>query len=298
MTIAPKKSAAAKVGFIGVGLMGSGMVNCLQMAGHETHLLIHKNRSPIEKACKNGAIPYDNISDLARNVEIIFLCLPSSEEVIEIAKKISTAPSKIALVIDCTTNSPDSVVSINKIFLNENIEYLEAPLTGGVTQAAQGQLGAILGGTKDAVKKARPLLGTCCSKISHVGPIGMGAKTKLVSNFLALGTATLVVEAFHIAKKLGIDWQSFYDLACQGSGHSMSLDRIAPKAIEGNYEGYVFSISNTAKDFRYIHKLFLEEDLELATLANWILKQYENAETKGLGNSLLSQRLDPKLLKR
>lgn len=298
MTIAPKKSAAAKVGFIGVGLMGSGMVNCLQMAGHETHLLIHKNRSPIEKACKNGAIPYDNISDLARNVEIIFLCLPSSEEVIEIAKKISTASSKIALVIDCTTNSPDSVVSINKIFLNENIEYLEAPLTGGVTQAAQGQLGAILGGTKDAVKKARPLLGTCCSKISHVGPIGMGAKTKLVSNFLALGTATLVVEAFHIAKKLGIDWQSFYDLACQGSGHSMSLDRIAPKAIEGNYEGYVFSISNTAKDFRYIHKLFLEEDLELATLANWILKQYENAETKGLGNSLLSQRLDPKLLKR
>jgi hypothetical protein len=298
MTIAPKKSTAAKVGFIGVGLMGSGMVNCLQMAGHETHLLIHKNRSPIEKACKNGAIPYDNISDLARNVEIIFLCLPSSEEVIEIAKKISTASSKIALVIDCTTNSPDSVVSINKIFLNENIEYLEAPLTGGVTQAAQGQLGAILGGTKDAVKKARPLLGTCCSKISHVGPIGMGAKTKLVSNFLALGTATLVVEAFHIAKKLGIDWQSFYDLACQGSGHSMSLDRIAPKAIEGNYEGYVFSISNTAKDFRYIHKLFLEEDLELATLANWILKQYENAETKGLGNSLLSQRLDPKLLKR
>ena len=298
MTKDPNQSAEPKVGFIGVGLMGSGMVNCLQMAGHETHLLIHKNRSPIEKACKNGAIPYDNISDLARNVEIIFLCLPSSEEVIEIAKKISTASSKIALVIDCTTNSPDSVVSINKIFLNENIEYLEAPLTGGVTQAAQGQLGAILGGTKDAVKKARPLLGTCCSKISHVGPIGMGAKTKLVSNFLALGTATLVVEAFHIAKKLGIDWQSFYDLACQGSGHSMSLDRIAPKAIEGNYEGYVFSISNTAKDFRYIHKLFLEEDLELATLANWILKQYENAETKGLGNSLLSQRLDPKLLKR
>ena len=298
MTIAPKKSTAAKVGFIGVGLMGSGMVNCLQMAGHETHLLIHKNRSPIEKACKNGAISYDNICDLADNVEILFLCLPSSEEVVEIAKKISTASSQIALVIDCTTNSPDSVVSINKIFLNENIEYLEAPLTGGITQAAQGQLGAILGGTKDAVKKARPLLGTCCSKISHVGPIGMGAKTKLVSNFLALGTATLVVEAFHIAKKLGIDWQSFYDLACQGSGHSMSLDRIAPKAIEGNYEGYVFSISNTAKDFRYIHKLFLEEDLELATLANWILKQYENAETKGLGNSLLSQRLDPKLLKR
>jgi 3-hydroxyisobutyrate dehydrogenase-like beta-hydroxyacid dehydrogenase len=78
----------------------------------------------------------------------------------------------------------------------------------------------------------------------------------------------------------------------------MSLDRIAPRAIEGNYEGYVFSISNTAKDFRYIHKLFLEEDLELANLSKWILKQYESAEEKGLGNSLLSQRLDPQILER
>ena len=298
MTKAPKQSTAAKVGFIGVGLMGSGMVSCLQMAGHETHLLIHKNRSPIEKACKNGAISYDNICDLADNVEILFLCLPSSEEVVEIARKLTTAPSEITFVIDCTTNSPDSVVNINKIFSYGNIEYLEAPLTGGVTQAAEGQLGAILGGTEGAVKKALPLLRSCCSQMSHVGPIGMGAKTKLVSNFLALGTATLVVEAFHIAKKIGIDWQSFYDLACQGSGHSMSLDRIAPRAIEGNYEGYVFSISNTAKDFRYIHKLFLEEDLELANLSKWILTQYESAEKKGLGNSLLSQRLDPRILKR
>ena len=104
MTKGPKKSAAAKVGFIGVGLMGSGMVSCLQMAGHETHLLIHKNRSPIEIACKNGAISYDNICDLADNVEILFLCLPSSEEVVEIARKLTTAPSKITLVIDCTTN--------------------------------------------------------------------------------------------------------------------------------------------------------------------------------------------------
>ncbi len=298
MTKVPKNSAAIKVGFIGVGLMGSGMVNRLQIAGHETHLLIHKNRSPIEKACRNGAIPYDNICDLTDNVEILFLCLPSSEEVIEIARKLSTAPSKLSFVIDCTTNSPDAVASINKIFSNGNIEYLEAPLTGGVTQAREGQLGAILGGTKDTVKKALPLLRSCCSQISHVGPIGMGAKTKLVSNFLALGTATLVVEAFHIAKKIGIDWQAFYDLACRGSGHSMSLDRIAPRAIEGNYEGYVFSISNTAKDFRYIHKLFLEEDLELANLSKWILKQYESAEEKGLGNSLLSQRLDPQILER
>ena len=132
----------------------------------------------------------------------------------------------------------------------------------------------------------------------HVGPVGMGANTKLVSNFLALGTATLVVESLHIAKKLGINWQSFYDLARQGSGHSMSLDRIAPKAIEGDYEGYMFSITNAAKDFRYINDLFMEKDIELSKLTKWMLKQYEDAEKKGLGDSVLSQRLDPALINR
>ena len=287
-----------KIGFIGVGLMGTGMVQRLLMAGHETHVVAHKNRAPIEEVCKMGAILHNNISDLAKKVEFIFLCLPSSSEVIKIAKKISKVQSKVNLIIDCTTNSPDSLITIHEIFVNAKIEYLEAPLTGGVTQASEGQLGAILGGTEEAVAKAKPLLSACCSKMAHIGPVGMGAKTKLVSNFLALGTATLVVESLHIAKKLGIDWQSFYDLASQGSGHSMSLDRIAPKAIDGDYKGYMFSITNTAKDFRYINDLFMKKDIELSKLSKWMLKQYEDAETKGLGDSVLSQRLDSVLMNR
>mgnify|MGYP000860361601 CR=1 FL=1 len=292
------EAGGKKIGFIGVGLMGTGMVKRLLMAGHETHVVAHKNQAPIDKVRQMGAILHDNISDLAAKVEFIFLCLPSSNEVIKIAKEIAAIPSRVDLIVDCTTNSPESLTTIHETFANAKIDYLEAPLTGGVTQASEGQLGAILGGTGEAVEKAKPLLSACCSKIAHIGPVGMGAKTKLVSNFLALGTATLVVESLHIAKKLGINWQSFYDLASQGSGHSMSLDRIAPKAIDGDYKGYMFSIANTAKDFRYIDDLFMEQDIELSKLTKWMLKQYEDAETKGLGNSVLSQRLDPVLLNR
>ena len=73
---------------------------------------------------------------------------------------------------------------------------------------------------------------------------------------------------------------------------------MAPKAIEQNFESYIFSISNTAIDFRYIHELFMQEDLEISALTGWMLKEYEDAEAKGLSNFLLSQRLDPELLKR
>ena len=84
-------------------------------------------------------------------METIFLCLPSSKVVIEITEKILRAPFKIDMIIVCTTSSPARVITINKIFSDANINYLEAPLTGGVTQALEGKLGAILGGTEDAV---------------------------------------------------------------------------------------------------------------------------------------------------
>ncbi len=82
-------------------------------------------------------------------------------------------------------------------------------------------------------------------KLNFFAELGMGAKTKLISNFLALGPATLVVEAMKVANNFRVDWEKFYKLASQGSGHSMSLDRIAPKAIAGTHDGYVFTIANT-----------------------------------------------------
>ena len=99
----------------------------------------------------------------------------------------------------------------------------------------------------------------CCQTIERMGNIGSGTKAKLVSNFLALGTATLVVEAMKAARDFGVDWEKFYNLASRGSGQSMSLDRIAPKAIEGNYDGYAFSIENTLKDLSYMRDIFDSE---------------------------------------
>ena len=120
----------------------------------------------------------------------------------------------------------------------------------------------------------------------------MGLKQSLFQIF-ALGTATLVVEAMKTAKLTGIDWRKFYALASQGSGHSMSLDRIAPRAIEGVFDGYVFSIANAAKDFEYICD-FLPANTDAALLAKQISLIYQKAVDSGLGENLLSERLDPK----
>ena len=116
----------------------------------------------------------------------------------------------------------------------------------------------------------------------------MGAKTKLLSNFLALGTTTFVIETFKAANKLEIDLQKFYDVAKLGSGNSGALNRIANKAIKGDYKGYVFSVNNVLKDLTYINDLL--SDLPNAEKLTSLTRSfYQDAVNKGQGDLLMSE---------
>ena len=98
-----------------------------------------------------------------------------------------------------------------------------------------------------------------------------------------------------VAKTLEIDWNQFYEIAKRGSGNSMSLERIAPNATQGNYDGYVFSISNTVKDLQYITNL-LKGHGDAERIAELLLDIYQKSLNSGNQNKNLSARLDPNFL--
>jgi 3-hydroxyisobutyrate dehydrogenase-like beta-hydroxyacid dehydrogenase len=283
---------AGAIGFIGAGIMGRGMAANLLKAGSNLHVVPHRNRQPIDELVSIGAREVSSLAAMAEACSTIILCLPNSATATSVVAELIAVMDSGGLIIDCTTNDVDTVRTLYGETHKAGLRYAEAPLTGGQQQAAEARLGAIVGcrdADFDAVKMA---LAPCCERIERLGDVGMGAATKLISNFLALGTATLVVEAMKMARLAGVDWEKFYQLAAQGSGHSMSLDRIAPKAIEGSHDGYVFTIANTAKDLRYIHD-FLPEGSDARALAGQMLRLYEEAQAKGLGDKFLSARLDP-----
>jgi hypothetical protein len=197
------------------------------------------------------------------------------------------------IIIDCTTNELVTVKELAKQAKAAKLRYVEAPLTGGQQQSRDATLGAIVGCDVDDFAMVSNILRPCCAQIERLGELGMGATTKLISNFLALGTATLVVEAMKVANNLGVDWEKFYKLASQGSGHSMSLDRIAPKAIAGTHDGYVFTIANTVKDMEYISAL-LKDQPDAAAITEVFLRIYKNAANDGMQEALLSDRLKTK----
>ena len=279
-----------KIGFIGVGIMGQGMAKNLLADGHEIFLIAHNNRQPIDYLVELGAKEMGSFTEMADHCDIIILCLPNSQIASSVCNVLFPCLSTNSLIIDCTTNQVSAVKDLSRKATALNLRYVEAPLTGGQQQSSEATLGAIIGCDIDDFEIVSNILKPCCAHIEWLGELGMGATTKLISNFLALGTATLVVEAMKAANHFGVDWEKFYKLASKGSGHSMSLDRIAPKAIAGTHDGYVFTITNTLKDMEYI-KLLLKDQPDAAAITEVFLKIYKNAEKDGLKDAFLSSRL-------
>ena len=250
----------------------------------------NKNPEPINRVKLKGAIEVKTLKNMTKKCEIFILCLPNSKVVKQIISKLDFSNSKKKLIIDCTTNDHNSVLDFKKLSKTNNFNYVEAPISGGNLQAKNGELGAFIGSSKTNFKISKKILNPCCKKIIRIGNVGMGAKAKLLSNFLALGTASLVIESLKFAKKLKIDWKKFYDLSSLGSGSSKSLDRIAPQAIKNNYDSYFFTINNTIKDFKYMLKLF-DGNKDMIKIIKSFLKPYIKEQKKLEHNALISHRL-------
>ena len=177
---------------------------------------------------------------------------------------------------------------MEKIFKSKKIDYTFCGVMGGPVQSEQGILGGIFGGTKNNFYKSKKYLNCFCKSVFNFGNVTKASSAKLLSNFLSLITTTTVIEFFKSANKLNIDINLLYEVAKLGSGNSGALDRIASKAIKGNYKGYVFSVDNTFKDLSYINDLVL--DLPNANKLTKTAKTfYKNASKKGLGELLISE---------
>ena len=119
------------IGFIGTGIMGTGMVHNLLLNAYDVNILAHKNRAPIDRLVSSGAKELYSLKDIAQESDIVILCLPNSETVKVVLTKIISDLENDTLLIDCTTNSVEAVNQFQARAVSGRIRYAEAPLTGG-----------------------------------------------------------------------------------------------------------------------------------------------------------------------
>ena len=277
------------VGFIGVGYMGYGIAKNILTKGNNLFVIANKKRAPIDKIVSDGAKEVKTYDELcAKNLDALFLCVTNTPIAISIAEKVCTLLTDNTLIIDVTTHNQNGSIKMEKIFAKQKINYIECPVMGGPVQAEEGVCGGIVGGSNENFKKAEIYLKTFCKDYFHFGEVGKGAKSKLLNNFLSLGTATNVIEFIKSAKKLDIDLEKLFAVAKLGSGNSTALNRIFDNVLKDDYTGFKFSTSNTLKDLTYIHEML--KDLGNAEKLTDVKKSiYKKAVDDGNGDLFISE---------
>jgi len=279
-----------RLGFIGVGVMGHGMASCLVEAGYELTVIAHRNRTPVEDLVGRGAIEARSLARLAERSDVIILCVTNSKVVDAVVEELLPSLRAGQIIIDSSTNEPECSQRLARYLADIGVGFAEAPLTGGIKQAAAGELGALVGSEPDVCEKIRPILNSFCRTVEYFGPAGTGQTAKLINNYMVFGIAALVIEAFKKAEAANVDWKQLYDVAICGSGDSGVLRRMIGSAIEGNFEGYVFDVRGAHKDLGYYSRLSQQMDGESA-LSEAVIDVFRNAEKSGHGDLMISELL-------
>jgi 3-hydroxyisobutyrate dehydrogenase-like beta-hydroxyacid dehydrogenase len=187
-----------RIGFIGAGLMGHGMAKNI-VKGYPLTVLAHRNRTPIEDLLSRGAREAESAQALARDSDIVILCLPSSAQVealVHAEDGILAGAHEGLVVVDTTTADPSSTEQVAAALTRAGIGFADAPLTRSPVQAHEGKLNTLVGADDATLAEIRPVLETFCENIFHIGPVGAGHKLKLINNFLSQGTAVHAIQAF------------------------------------------------------------------------------------------------------
>ena len=247
-------STKPKIGFIGLGLMGSAMVERLQGLGYPLTVIAHRNRAPIEAAVARGAEEAQSYTALAAVSDVVMLCVDTSDAV-ETAMfgpdGVIAGISSGALVIDFGTSLPDSTRRIGAALAEKGVEMLDAPLGRTPAHGREGKLNVMAAGTDDAFAKAKPVLDDLGENVFHVGPLGAGHTLKLINNFFAMTTACAMSEAFAMADLAGLKRETLYDVMAAGPLRSGMMDFIKANAVDGQPDMLAFSIANARKDVGY-----------------------------------------------
>ena len=279
----------SNVGFIGVGYMGYGIAKNILEKGNNLFVIANKNRKPIEKIVSKGAIEIKNFEDFSnKQLNVLVKCVTNTPIAKEIALKLANILDKKTLIIDITTHNKTGSIETEKIYRSSNINYVECPVMGGPAQAAEGIFGGIVGATDNNFKLAEPYLKLFCKNYFHFGSVGMGAKSKLLNNFLTLGNAALINHMAKAAKKFDLDLQKLFDVAKLGSGNSAALNRIFDALLKDDLTGFKFTAINSVKDLSYIQDL-LKEFPEAEKIAEDNKNYFQKAVDDGYGENFISE---------
>jgi 3-hydroxyisobutyrate dehydrogenase-like beta-hydroxyacid dehydrogenase len=246
-----------RVGFLGLGIMGSRMAANVARAGYPLTVWTHTPGKAGRWASEHDTVAVATPAEVARASDIVVSMVVDGEQVASVllgeGGVIEAARSGL-LCIDMSTIAPPDTRRIGAALREREVSMLDAPVTGSSPRAEDGSLTIMAGGEPADFERAKPLLETMGKLIRYVGELGQGETLKLINNAVGAANAAAVAEALLLAQATGIGLDAFVEVLSTGSGASAQLELKSGAMREHDYTP-LFKTAHMLKDVR----LCLEE---------------------------------------
>jgi 3-hydroxyisobutyrate dehydrogenase len=223
------------VGMIGLGAMGEHMARNLAKAGFLSALYNRTTQKAQKLGQELNVTVAPTLQVLAANVDIICLCVSRDEDVMEIIHTIKNTIRPDSVVVDMSTVSNHTAKKAAAILACGDVDFLDAPVSGGVEGAKSGKLAMMVGGDSVILEKVRPILASMATRIVHIGPTGSGQATKAVNQIMAAGINQAVTEALTFAKAQQLPMDQIIDVISGGAASSWFLQNRGLSMTENHY---------------------------------------------------------------
>ncbi|MDP2710416.1 MAG: NAD(P)-dependent oxidoreductase [Solirubrobacteraceae bacterium] len=252
MTAAPTPAAPGRIGFVGLGIMGSRMAANLARAGYELTVFNRTRATADAWAAEHGATVVATPAEVGAASDIVISMVVDGDQVREVLlgeQGVARGAAAGALCIDMSTIAAAQTRAIGAELAALGLSMLDAPVTGSSPKAQDGTLTIMAGGSEDDFARAEPLFDLMGELVVHVGLLGQGETIKLINNAVAAANCATVAEALLVGEAAGIDLDALVTVMGKGSGGSAML-ALKAGAMRAHDYTTLFKLEHMLKDVR------------------------------------------------
>lgn len=275
-----------RTGFVGLGAMGSGMARNLHRAGLLAGVWNRTASKATALAAELQCKAAPDLATLARDCDALVLCVSADDDVLAVIAQVAPALRAGSLVIDCSTVGAATARAAAAQLAARGVEFLDAPVSGGIEGAAKATLAIMVGGEAATLERARALLAAMGATITHFGPHGAGQAAKATNQIMVAGIIRANAEAMAFARAQGLDLGKVVATLSRGAGGSWYLANRGPYMERGEYPAG-FRVRLHQKDLLICRAMASEAGARLPAVEN-ALADYAQLIAAGHGDEDIS----------
>ena len=242
----------SNVAFIGLGVMGYPMAGYISKAGHNVTVYNRTSAKADKWISEFKGSKAETPAKAAEEAEFVFTCVGNDNDLKEVAigkDGIFTTIKKGSIYIDNTTASADIAIKLSKSAEAHGFRFLDAPVSGGQAGAENGALTVMVGGSKMAFEKAKPIIDCYSKKVKLLGPSGNGQLAKMVNQICIAGLVQGLSEGINFGMKAGLNMEDVIEVISKGAAQSWQMENRYKTMIDDQFE-FGFAVDWMRKDLK------------------------------------------------